>query len=345
MVKLATPHEPLPEVSEFVSEDSLPEVERSNAACLRRTHRFSALHLLLPLLKKNWRILKPNGSLAVPLIPRSANKSMASKQESPMRSQRSGIFDTAVTLMSKTKKKPLNISSTALPQKEICSWPSEWSVVRPSRFDRANKTEWAVQGRTRYQEPRNTTDAGCRKNRQRSWRWHSWQTGRAKTLPLSSLQMLHIRYPLSGLCPWVLVLTFQLPSGHEWHGRLVPPCHRFLSECWQRPLLASMWRAEWNLHTWFVATWELLERHSIFWVEDPTSLKPPFQLLLAVSAPVWSYHQIWSYVPCFTYRFCHHSGWRNCNQPTHHSGTISKASGYTRYGSDIVGLHSKRNGT
>ena len=77
----------------------------------------------------------------------------------------------------------------------------------------------------------------------------------------------------------------------------------------------------------------------IFWAEDPTSLKPPFQILLVVSAPVWSYHQIWSCV-C-----CHHSGWRNCNQPTHHSGIISKASGYTRYGSDIVGLHSKRNGT
>ena len=66
--------------------------------------------------------------------------------------------------------------------------------------------------------------------------------------------MLHVRYPLSGLCPWVLVLTFQLPSAHEWRGRFVPPCHRFLSECWQRPLLASIWHAEWNLYTWLVVT-------------------------------------------------------------------------------------------
>ena len=102
MVKLVTPHEPLPE-SEFASEDSSPEVELSATACLRRTHRINALHvlLMLPLLKTNCRILKPNGSLAVPLIPRSANKSMASKQESPKSSQR---FDTAMTLRSKEKK-------------------------------------------------------------------------------------------------------------------------------------------------------------------------------------------------------------------------------------------------
>ena len=48
-----TSHYPFQEASEFVSEDSSPEVERSDAECLRRTHGFNALHVLLPLLKKN----------------------------------------------------------------------------------------------------------------------------------------------------------------------------------------------------------------------------------------------------------------------------------------------------
>lgn len=70
-----------------------------------------ALHALQPLLKHICRIRKPQGSFAMPLTPRKANKSMDSRQRSVMRSQ---VKNTLSKLRPKTRKQNIRPSQPSI---------------------------------------------------------------------------------------------------------------------------------------------------------------------------------------------------------------------------------------
>ena len=75
MVKLVTPHEPLQEVSEFVSEDSSPEVERSDAGVLASDAWVQCTPCVAAPTEEKLKDREAKWKLGqFPLIPRSANK-------------------------------------------------------------------------------------------------------------------------------------------------------------------------------------------------------------------------------------------------------------------------------